>query len=561
AHKEAAVNSVTETAPTSTPPQLSTPVTEAANPSAPPGVKAPVAVAKQLEKAPAPNAPIPSRSATLPPPPMVKPPGAPNPVVAPAPSGLAAASNDPRLLQLEATFKARFDAEVQKPYLASIAALNQSYLGSLERIRPGAQAKGRLDEVTAVDAEKVAIGKGEGVPSFDAPGTPDSIKSHRTAYRAAINKYTGTRTSTAAQLYALHLTSLDKYVSELTRANNIDGAKKVKAVRDEIAAQKPEIPRPVAAELPKTTPVAATSSQAAVPGGSVREAAEWIYANGGNCTISRGTAESSPRKAQELPPGRFEILRLTLDSNQSKLPPPTDADMHILRGLKSLNWVYVLTHSLTDDGFDFLADNANLTSVALHADGLTDGVLNYLAGARKLTEIKIGYARRFTGRGLGEMRWLRGLTKANFFSSGVSDEGLRALLAAPKLRTLSLDGGGATATDAGLALIAGHRALTELILDRNKGFTDDGFANLAKLKSLSILSVAGTSFGDVAAAALVGHNDIRQLDLKETALTDAGLAKLARLTRLQSLNLHGTNVTAAGVEAFKKAVPKCVVVK
>jgi hypothetical protein len=65
-----------------------------------------------------------------------------NVAAAPAASALVAESNDPRLVQLESLFKSRFDNETQKPYVAAIAALNQSYITTwLARIRPAAQAK------------------------------------------------------------------------------------------------------------------------------------------------------------------------------------------------------------------------------------------------------------------------------------------------------------------------------------------------------------------------------------------------------------------------------------
>jgi len=66
-------------------------------------------------------------------------------------------------------------------------------------------------------------------------------------------------------------------------------------------------------------------------------------------------------------------------------------------------------------------------------------------------------------------------------------------------------------------------------------------------------------FGDLAAAAFAGHTSLRELNLKGTALTDADLANLATVVRLQSLNVSGTGVTPAGVDAFQKAVPKCMV--
>ncbi len=506
---------------------------------------------------------------TLPPPPAVKSPTVTNVAIAPAVSALVAASNDPRLVQLQSAFEARFNSDVQKPYLSSIAGLNESYLANgLARIRPAARARGDLNEVTAVDAEKAAIEKGDAVPAVDAPGTPDSLKTLRASYRTAMKKYTATRSAAAAQLYDLYLVSLDEYVRDLTRANNIERAKSVKAVRDEIAAIKSEFVRPAAPEPGASEPVQSetgSSPSATAPttktftNATVREAAEWLFANGGKCAISKGTLEGNVLAARGLPAGKFEIVDLTLNKRVSKLPAPSDADMQILRAIKTLRGIWVYCPGLGDAAFEFLADNDDLTKVSLETEALTDGVLSHLAATRKLADLSILRSKNFTGQGLKFARWLRVLTDANFAGCAISDEGLKELVAAQKLHSLSLAGGATTATDAGIASIATYRDLSDLTLDGCKGVTDAGFAALARLKTLRVLSAARTNFGDAAAAAFAGHSEIRNLVLNETALTDAGLAKLASLKKLEILNLYGTNVTPAGIEAFKGAVPKCQV--
>ena len=42
-------------------------------------------------------------------------------------------------------------------------------------------------------------------------------------------------------------------------------------------------------------------------------------------------------------------------------------------------------------------------------------------------------------------------------------------------------------------------------------------------------------------------------------MTDAGLKELAELKSLQSLNLGDTQVTDAGVEDLRKALPACAI--
>jgi hypothetical protein len=52
-------------------------------------------------------------------------------------------------------------------------------------------------------------------------------------------------------------------------------------------------------------------------------------------------------------------------------------------------------------------------------------------------------------------------------------------------------------------------------------------------------------------------NDVREVILAGTQVTETGLAHLQRLTRLRSLSLDGTHVTDTGVSKLREALPKC----
>ena len=53
---------------------------------------------------------------------------------------------------------------------------------------------------------------------------------------------------------------------------------------------------------------------------------------------------------------------------------------------------------------------------------------------------------------------------------------------------------------------------------------------------------------------------LRRLSLAGSKVTDDGLKPLHGLTGWQELDLTGTKVTAAGVAALQKALPKCKIV-
>jgi hypothetical protein len=122
----------------------------------------------------------------------------------------AAALKDPRLLRLEAGFQARYESDAQKPYLAAVEALNQSY------VKNG----------------------GDSVPPVDPPDTPEPLKKLRNIYRTALAKLEAARSAKAAPLYDIYLKALDDYIVELTKADKIPEATQVSALRDQVARDK-----------------------------------------------------------------------------------------------------------------------------------------------------------------------------------------------------------------------------------------------------------------------------------------------------------------------------------
>ena len=374
----------------------------------------------------------------------MKPQDIPMVAAAPASSALVAASNDPRLARLEAAFQVRFDNDAQKPYLALVAALNQSYLANgVARLRVAAQTKGSLDEITALDAEKAAIDRGEGVPATDDGGTPEALKIFRSSYRMAMTKYNADRAKTAGQLYDMYLASLDGYVAELTRANKIDDAKKIKALHEEVAGKKAELAQSAASDSVKAGSIAGASASdlKAPTGGSIREAAKWLLTMGGKFTVAKGTLQSDVLAERDIPPGKFDIIGIALDKRDPKLPAPADTDFQFLRGIKSLRTVVLNVTGYGDAALAFLADDPDLTTVHLSGPtNLTDGVLSHLNAGAKITDFALTSAGNFTGKGLRRMNWLPVLTMADFSGSELTDEGLKELSAARRLQSLNVRG-------------------------------------------------------------------------------------------------------------------------
>ena len=105
---------------------------------------------------------------------------------------------------------------------------------------------------------------------------------------------------------------------------------------------------------------------------------------------------------------------------------------------------------------------------------------------------------------------------------------------------------GPNVDDAILGKIDGMEQIEELYLD-NSRVTNSGLARLRGLKHLKFLDLNGTQVTDDGLAHLAGLRELNYLRLSGTQVTDDGLAHLAGLRELRSLLLDGTRVTDAGL--------------
>jgi hypothetical protein len=131
------------------------------------------------------------------------------------------------------------------------------------------------------------------------------------------------------------------------------------------------------------------------------------------------------------------------------------------------------------------------------------------------------------------LRGLKTLRTVWAYWPGLGDAAFEFLTDNAELASVDITTG--ELTDGVLAHLAAARKLTEFTLTASPRFTGKG---LEKMRCLPVLTRA---------------------DFHGCGIGDEGLKELLAARRLQSLNLHGTKVTPVGVEAFKKAVPKCVV--
>jgi len=120
---------------------------------------------------------------------------------------------------------------------------------------------------------------------------------------------------------------------------------------------------------------------------------------------------------------------------------------------------------------------------------------------------------------------------AHRWDSGVTDNGLRTLLAShPHLQELHVTQCPGI-TDAGLGTISRFSQLHELTLQGRGGFTSESLAQLAACPALRVLGLAGVSI-DVAAAQAI-----------------------AQIKNLEELTVSAQDISAEAMEILRKAKP------
>jgi internalin A len=82
-------------------------------------------------------------------------------------------------------------------------------------------------------------------------------------------------------------------------------------------------------------------------------------------------------------------------------------------------------------------------------------------------------------------------------------------------------------------------------------------AIVGRPEEIEDVDLAGTRVTDVGLKRVGKLRGLTWLDLSDTRVTDDGLKELADLTKLAHLYLQNTRVTDAGVAPLRKALPNC----
>jgi hypothetical protein len=175
-----------------------------------------------------------------------------------------------------------------------------------------------------------------------------------------------------------------------------------------------------------------------------------------------------------------------------------------------------------------------------------------------------------------------GVRAVVFRKSEANDRALSLLADLPGMRNVMITGPNAM-TDDGFAHIGKLTTLTGFYV-RDVRITDEGFAHLGKVTNLKSLQMYNVRVSDAGLAHLESLTNLEALELEGVAITDAamvhlrplckltwlticdapitdeGLVNLEGLDDLQCVRVPNTRVSSVGAERLTKRLPGCTVV-
>lgn len=269
----------------------------------------------------------------------------------------------------------------------------------------------------------------------------------------------------------------------------------------------------------------------------------------------------------------------------------TDAGFAQLRGLKSLKKLNLMGVNVTDASMDIVAGFKELEELNLYRTKVSNAGVSRLKGLSHLAEIDLRYSRVGRG-GIDELRAALPSARLRFVEqtvrakaspaasktvqdtvtlagTGVTDADLAKL--STSIRNLNLEA--TEIGDAGLANLSRLTALEELVLDStsvsdtglaylktlsnlrrlrlaNTYVEGDGLTHLLSLARLVDLNLTGSPVGNSTIEILARFPALRRLSLQSTDIADG--VKLDELQQITELDLAATDLTDAGIPPLAK---------
>jgi hypothetical protein len=278
-----------------------------------------------------------------------------------------------------------------------------------------------------------------------------------------------------------------------------------------------------------------------------RRAAEYVRSVGGQIWIDENRHIPN---AGDLPRESFHITATVLSRNAKvndtglaafkgcehikrlelfETGPVSDIGLSYFKECKDMEELHIQNQSrIGDEGLSHLNGFTKLRMLRLQSTKVSDVGLGYLRDSKDLENIELGFT-SVSDAGMTNFTGCKNLIDLNLGYTKVTDNGLASFKESKKLKIISLPG--LPISDRDVAYLKGC-SVSWLILDQCRNVTDDGLSML-----------------DFTLAEVVSLNG--------TQASDALLSLFKDSVRLRELGLARTKVTAAGVDASKKAHPQC----
>jgi hypothetical protein len=229
-----------------------------------------------------------------------------------------------------------------------------------------------------------------------------------------------------------------------------------------------------------------------------------------------------------------------------------------LRGWKHLEVLNLRGTRMTSQVFENLAQLTSLRSLDIAFTEVEDDGFEQLSSLSKLESLALG-GNRLSGTALASLKLLPALRSLDVggmqrvdsgrWGLALSDDNFRRLSELTELRVLTLTGAN----------------LNDRRIDRpgNRLAERSELADISKLRSLKNLELLDLSRTPVLPGALAALRELPKLHELRLGLAskvdDTAIDTLIGMTQLRSVHLGGSNVSAEGIERFRKARPDCQV--
>lgn len=500
-----------------------------------------------------------------------------------------------RLTELEKTYHDTYEERIGKGHRIAVAELNEKYGAALDRSLAAASSGGKLEEALALRTEKDLIGSTGMLPETDDDTTPESLKSLRKTWRTQMAALLEKRDASPAarELDAAYERALAAYQNELTRAQDLDGALRVKAVRERgthpSAPMAPAASPTAAAGAPLTAPAplaAADVLPTPTPASQeeIRKLCEWVLQKDGTVDLHDDGSRQTFKKGQALPKGNLTPVKISVYELSFKRENSEREWFTLMGRVPSLEEL-AFTKNPGTMPIEDLRGLVNLRSLSLAVETVDDAAFAHLTGLEKLEVLKIGgYGiKQFTGNGLAYIA--PGLVEFYTNSPTLTAEGLAQLARFKKLQKLTVSGNNfaepsTTLMDAALAGLASMPDLEalyvpELVVDGSfldflpansklkwldlygiPTFKAENHRHLAKLKLLEHLDHPATDPGPEGMTILAGLPSLKEFYLHEIpGFTGEAFRGVKGFRALERLGTGSCPTSDAGFDAIASALP------